>query len=343
MKRLLNTLYVTTQGAYLAREGETVVVRVEREEKLRVPIHTLDGIVCFGQVSCSPPLMGLCGERHVLISFMSERGRFLAGVHGPTSGNVLLRRAQYRAADDPGHTASIARAVVGAKIANSRTVLLRALRDFPELPSAGSLRAAEEELARILGQLLPEAPVDGVRGHEGEASRIYFGVFDHLVVGQKEEFAFHERSRRPPLDNVNALLSFLYTLLVHDMTSALEAVGLDPAVGFLHRDRPGRPSLALDLIEEFRPFLADRLALTLINRQQVKGSGFEKVESGAVSMDDATRKKVLVAYQERKRETLRHPFLGEEIEIGLLPHVQALLFARHLRGDLDGYPPFFWR
>ncbi len=343
MKHLLNTLYVTTQGAYLAREGETVVVRVERKEKLRIPIHTLDSIVCFGQVSCSPPLMGLCGERHVLISFMSERGRFLARVHGSTSGNVLLRRAQYRAADDPGHTASIARAAVGAKIANSRTVLLRALRDFPELPSAGSLRAAEEELARILGQLRPEAPVDGVRGHEGEASRIYFGVFDHLVVGQKEEFAFHERSRRPPLDNVNALLSFLYTLLVHDMTSALEAVGLDPAVGFLHRDRPGRPSLALDLIEEFRPFLADRLALALINRQQVKGSGFEKAESGAVRMDDATRKKVLVAYQERKRETLRHPFLGEEVEIGLLPHVQALLLARHLRGDLDGYPPFFWR
>jgi CRISPR-associated protein Cas1 len=343
MKRLLNTLYVTTQGAYLAREGEAVVVRVEREEKLRIPIHTLDGIVCFGQVSCSPPLMGLCGERHVLISFLSERGRFLARVHGPTSGNVLLRRAQYRAADGLEHAASIARAAVAAKVANSRVALLRAVRDHPEMAGADSLREAEAKLARILGQLHQPAPLDIVRGREGEASRIYFSVFDHLVVAQKEQFAFHERSRRPPLDNMNALLSFLYTMLVHDMTSALEGVGLDPAVGFLHRDRPGRPSLALDLIEEFRPFLADRLALALINRQQIKGSGFEKAESGAVGMDDATRKKVLVAYQERKKETLRHPFLGEDVEIGLLPHVQALLLARHLRGDLDGYPPFFWR
>jgi len=343
MKHLLNTLYVTTQGAYLAREGEAVVVRVEREEKLRVPIHTLDGIVCFGQVSCSPPLMGLCGERHVLISFLSECGRFLARICGPTSGNVLLRRAQYRAADDPERTASIARVAVAAKIANSRVVLLRAVRDHPELAHADSLREAEGELARILGQLRKPAPLDVVRGREGEASRVYFGVFDHLVVAQKDQFFFRERSRRPPLDNVNALLSFLYTLLVHDMTSALEGVGLDPAVGFLHRDRPGRPSLALDLIEEFRPFLADRLALALVNRQQVKGSGFKRTESGGVRMDDATRKKVLVAYQERKRETLRHPFVGEDVEIGLLPHVQALLLARYLRGDLDGYPPFFWR
>jgi len=343
MKRLLNTLYVTTQGAYLAREGETVVVRVEHETKLRIPIHTLDGIVCFGQVACSPPLMELCGARNVTISFLSERGRFWARVQGPTTGNVLLRREQYRRADNAEQTALVARAIVVAKVANSRTVLLRTLRDHPDIPYASSVEAASEQLSRILESLRRPVPVDVVRGREGEASRIYFSVFDHLIVAQKEEFAFRERSRRPPLDNINALLSFLYTLLTHDMTSALEGVGLDPAVGFLHRDRPGRPSLALDLIEEFRPFLADRLALALINRQQVKGSGFEKVESGAVSMDDATRKKVLVAYQERKRETLRHPFLGEEIEIGLLPHVQALLFARHLRGDLDGYPPFFWR
>jgi len=343
MKRLLNTLYVTTQGAYLAREGETVVVRVEHETKLRIPIHTLDGIVCFGQVACSPPLMELCGARNVTISFLSERGRFWARVQGPTTGNVLLRREQYRRADNAEQTALVARAIVIAKVANSRTVLLRALRDHPDMPHASSVEAATEQLSRILESLRRPIPVDVVRGREGEASRIYFSVFDHLIVAQKEDFAFRERSRRPPLDSINALLSFLYTLLTHDMTSALEGVGLDPAVGFLHRDRPGRPSLALDLIEEFRPFLADRLALALINRQQVKGSGFEKVESGAVSMDDATRKKVLVAYQERKRETLRHPFLGEEIEIGLLPHVQALLFARHLRGDLDGYPPFFWR
>lgn len=343
MKRLLNTLYVTTQGAYLAREGETVVVRVEHETKLRVPIHTLDGIICFGQVACSPPLMGLCGERHVTISFLSERGRFWARVQGPTSGNVFLRREQYRRADDEERTAAIARTVVTAKIANCRTVLLRALRDHPNTPHTPSLDAATHGLSRILENLRHPIPTDVVRGCEGEASRTYFSVFDHLIVAQKEDFVFRERSRRPPLDDINALLSFLYTLLTHDMTSALEGVGLDPAVGFLHRDRPGRPSLALDLIEELRPFLADRLALSLVNRQQVKGSGFEKVESGAVSMDDATRKEVLVAYQRRKQERLRHPFLGEEIEIGLIPHVQALLLARHLRGDLEGYPPFLWR
>jgi CRISP-associated protein Cas1 len=343
VKHLLNTLYVTTQGAYLAREGETVVVRVEHETKLRVPIHTLDGIVCFGQVACSPPLMGLCGQRNVAISFLSQYGRFWARVQGPTTGNVLLRREQYRRADDAEQTAFVARAVVVAKIANSRTVLRRTLRDHPDIPHASSVEDAILHLNRILENLRRPIPVDAVRGSEGEASRVYFSVIDHLIVAQKDDFAFHERSRRPPLDSINALLSFLYTLLTHDMASALEGVGLDPAVGFLHRDRPGRLSLALDLIEEFRPFLADRLALALVNRQQVKGAGFTKTETGAVTMDDATRKKVLVAYQERKQEILTHPFLREKIHIGLLPHVQALLFARYLRGDLDGYPPFLWR
>lgn len=343
MRHLLNTLYVTTQGSYLAREGETVVVRVERETRFRVPIHNLGGIVCFGQVSCSPPLMQLCGERQVAISFLSERGRFWARVEGPISGNVLLRREQYRRADDDQNSAEIARAVVIAKIANSRTVLLRALRDHPGNPGSSAMEEAAGRLAFLLNDLRQQLPLDAVRGREGDAARRYFGVFDHLITAQKEEFSFRERTRRPPLDNMNSLLSFLYTLLVHDVASALESVGLDPAVGYLHRDRPGRPSLALDLMEEFRPFLADRLTLSLVNRQQVKGKGFRKSETGAVIMDDDTRKEVLVAYQKRKQEEIQHPFLGEKVLVGLLPYIQAMLLARFLRGDLDGYPPFLWK
>ena len=343
MKRLLNTLFVTTQGTYLARDGETVLVRVEKETKLRVPIHTLGGIVCFGQVSCSPPLMGLCGERNVTLSFLSERGRFLARVHGPVSGNVLLRREQYRRADDLEASADIARGVVAAKIANCRTVLLRAARERSPPAEAKPLSNAAAHLAGVLADLRNPVPLDTARGKEGEAARVYFGAFDGLITAQKDAFAFHERSRRPPLDNINALLSFLYTLLVHDTTSALEAVGLDPAVGYLHRDRPGRPGLALDLMEEFRPFLADRVALSLVNRQQVRGKGFHKTETGAVLMDEETRKEVLVTYQKRKQEEIQHPFLGEKMMVGLLPHAQALLLARYLRGDLDAYPPFLWR
>ena len=343
MKHLLNTLYVTTQGAYLAREGETVLVRVDGETKLRVPIHTLGSVVCFGQVSCSPPLMGLCAERNVGISFLSERGRFWARVEGPVSGNVLLRREQYRRADDPVASAKLARAMVVAKIANCRTVILRAARERPEGEGASELTDAADHLAQHLRSLEEPMSLDTVRGKEGDAARMYFGVFDHLITAQREDFFFRERSRRPPLDNMNALLSFLYTLLVHDVRSALEGVGLDPAVGYLHRDRPGRPGLALDMMEELRPFLADRLALSLVNRQQVKGEGFRKTETGAVLMDDETRKEVLVAYQKRKQEEIQHPFLGEKVAMGLLPHCQALLMARCLRGDLDGYPPFIWK
>lgn len=343
MRHLLNTLYVTTQGAYLSREGETVLVRVEGETKLRVPVHTLGGIVCFGQVSCSPPLMELCGERKILISFLSEHGRYRARVEGPISGNVLLRREQYRRADDRELSAEIARGAVIAKIANSRTVLLRALRDHPANPGAPQLEHATLRLARIMEDLRRPVALDTVRGMEGEAARKYFDAFDHLITAQKEDFFFHERSRRPPLDNMNSLMSFLYSLLAHDVTSALEAVGLDPAVGYLHRDRPGRPSLALDLMEEFRPFLADRTALSLVNRQQVRGKGFRKTETGAVVMNDDTRKEVLMAYQKRKQEEIQHPFLGETVAVGLLPHIQAMLLARCLRGDLDGYPPFLWK
>lgn len=343
MRHLLNTLYVTTQGAYLSREGETVLVRVDHETKLRVPIHTLGGIVCFGQVSCSPPLMGFCGERNVALSFLSEHGKFFARVQGPVSGNVLLRREQYRRADSQEFSARIARSVVLGKLANCRTVLLRGIRDHAENPQVPALRAAAVRLGRLLEDLRQPAPLDAIRGLEGDAARTYFDVFDHLVTTQKEEFFFCERSRRPPLDNMNALLSFFYTLLAHDVTAALETVGLDPAVGYLHRDRPGRPSLALDLMEEFRPVFADRLALSLVNRQQIRGRGFTKTETGAVTMDDATRKEVLVTYQKRKQEEIQHPFLGERVEVGLLPFVQAMLLARYLRGDLDGYPPFLWK
>jgi CRISP-associated protein Cas1 len=343
MKRLLNTLYVTTQGSYLHREGETVEVSQEGEIKLRIPIHTLTGIVCFGQVSMSPPLMGLCAERQVMISFLSRNGRFLARVEGPVSGNVLLRREQYRRADDPDLAKEVACSVVTAKINNCRVVLQRALREHPDCEGAQNLAASVDHLSEMLKALEKASTSDSVRGLEGEAAANYFSVFNHLIFAQKEEFSFQDRNRRPPLDNTNALLSFLYTLLAHDVTSALETVGLDPAVGFLHRDRPGRPGLALDLMEEFRPYLADRLALSLINLKQVTGNGFTRTETGAVLMDDATRKEVITAYQNRKQEEITHPFLDEKIAIGLLPHAQSLLLARYLRGDLDGYPPFLWR
>jgi CRISPR-associated protein Cas1 len=343
MKRHLNTLFVTVQGAYLSREGQAVKVQVEKETRLRVPLHTLGGIVCFGRVSCSPYLLGLCGEQGVAVSFLTENGRFLARVHGYTPGNVLLRREQYRRADDPVAAAEIARAMVIGKVANARTVLLRAARDHPGGEGPEALRHAATLLERTVGEAQRVPTLDGLRGVEGEAARAYFGVFDHLVTAQKVEFAFRGRNRRPPLDNVNALLSFLYTLLAHDARAACEAAGLDPAVGMLHRDRPGRPGLALDLMEEFRPFLADRLALSLINRRQVQGSGFRTESSGGVTMDDATRRTVLTEYQKRKQEEIRHPYLGEKTTVGLLLHLQARLLARFLRGDLDGYPPFVWR
>lgn len=342
MKKLLNTLYITTQGTYVHRDGETVIASHDDQVLLRVPIHTLEGIVGFGRVSFSPPAMGLCAERGVGISHLSENGEFWARVEGPVRGNVLLRRRQYRVADDPECASAVAQNMVMAKIANCRTTLLRAARERDSASDA--IDQAAEALGRILDKLLRrQLPLDQVRGVEGESAALYFSVFDNLIVQQKGAFGFHGRSRRPPLDPVNALLSFVYTLLVHDVTSALESVGLDPYVGFLHADRPGRPSLALDLMEEFRPVLADRLVLTLINRQQVGGSGFEKAESGAVKMDAETRRAVLQAWQKRKQEEVRHPFLEESAAVGLFPFIQALLLARHVRGDLDAYPALVWK
>lgn len=343
MKPLLNTLYVTTDGAYVKRDRETVCIRVDGEIKARFPIHVLESIVCMGRVGFSTKVLDLCSRAGVGLSLLSPTGRFIARMHGPTSGNVLLRRRQYRLSDNEGSTAEIARAIVIGKVANCRNVLLRAARERQDTGSAESLSRAARNLADVLTKVQVSLPLDVVRGYEGEAAAAYFAAFDDLIVSQKDEFQFTKRSRRPPLDPVNALLSFLYTLLVHDVSGAAEAVGLDPAVGFLHRDRPGRPSLALDLMEELRPIMADRLALSLINRRQIRPDGFVKTESGAVSMDDATRKVVLIAYQERKREEIHHPFLGETIQFGLLAHIQALLMARHIRGDLDGYPTFFWK
>lgn len=343
MKKHLNTLFVTTQGAYLAKEGECVVVKVDNQVRLSLPIHTLGGIVCFGQISCSPFLMGFCAEKNVTISFLTEYGRFLARVQGPVSGNVLLRREQYRRADDPAASTELARYFLTGKIANSRSVLNRATRDHSDKIDTERISAASARLSIILQNTQSENDLNALRGYEGEAANVYFSVFDDLIVAQKHDFHFRERSRRPPLDRVNSLLSFLYTLMVHDISSALECTGLDPAVGFLHRDRPGRPGLALDLIEEFRSFFGDRLALSLINLQQVRGKGFKSSDSGAVVMDDDTRKAVLVAYQKRKQDIILHPFLKEKMPYGLLFHTQALLLARYLRGDLDGYPTFIWR
>jgi len=343
MKRHLNTLFVTTQGAYLCKEGETILVKVEQETRLRVPVHTLGGIVCFGQVTCSSFLMGFCAEHHVAISFLSEYGRFLAKVQGPVSGNVLLRREQYRRADDLPACARVTRSILTAKFINGRTVLQRALRDHGDKLADEDVARASRRIKGSLDKLSAEKTLDGLRGLEGDAAHSYFEAFDHLITAQKNHFVFKGRNRRPPLDNVNCLLSFVYTLLMHDIRSSLETVGLDPAVGFLHRDRPGRPGLALDLMEEFRPVIADRVALSLINLVRVKDKGFRKSEGGAVLMDDDTRKEVLVAYQTRKQDEIMHPFLKEKVTVGLLFHIQALLMARYLRGDLDGYPSFIWR
>lgn len=343
MKHLLNTLFITTQNSYLRKDGEAIVVEVDREVKFRIPVHTLGGIVCFGVVLLSPAVMHLCMEKQVAVSFLSENGHFLGKVIGKVNGNVLLRREQYRRAEDLQASARIAKSMILGKIANTRTVLMRSIRDNQGGPGITFLVQASKSLYHTLRYLREEIPIDTVRGKEGFAANTYFEVFDHLIISQKDDFFFRGRTRRPPLDNVNALLSFIYTLLTHDVVAALEVVGLDPCVGFLHRDRPGRPSCALDLMEELRPYLADRLVLSLINRQQVKPNGFTTTESGGVLMDDKTRKTVLTAYQERKREEITHPFLQEKIQIGLLPYVQSMLFARYLRGDLSGYPPFIWR
>lgn len=343
MKRHLNTLFVTTQGAYLRKDGDAVVVSIEKKTALRVPLLQLDGVVLFGRVSASPFLLGACAEAGVTVSMMTERGRFLAAVVGFTPGNVLLRREQYRRAEDQARSLEIARPMIAAKIANLRTVLLRGARDSKQPDAVNALSAAAERLASDPQRTMKAKSLDQLRGIEGDAANTYFSAFNHLLTRNTDAFRFTQRTRRPPMDPINALLSFLYTLLAHDVRSGCEAAGLDAAVGFLHRDRPGRPSLALDLMEALRPILADRLALSLINRQQVKLDGFSKSESGGVIMSDTTRKVVLAAYQDRKKDELLHPFLNEQVSIALIPHLQARLLARYLRGDHDLYPEFIWR
>lgn len=338
-----NTLYITTQGAYLSRDHATLCVRVEKETRLKVPLHHLEGVVCFGRVGVSHGVYEALGQHAIELSFLSEHGRFLARISPPTSGNVLLRRTQYRLADDPGACLRVARPIIAAKIQNARNTLLRAGRDYPDSPDAESFRRAASHLAAMIEQL-PAAPdLNAARGIEGETARTYFGAVNGLIRQQTDFFYMNGRSRRPPRDAVNALLSFIYALVRHDCSSALQAVGLDPAVGFLHGDRPGRLSLALDLMEEFRTLIADRLAFTLINRRQVSPDGFTSAPGGAVMLDDKTRRTVLKAYQERKREEVQHPVLNESMTVGVLPHVQSRLLARTLRGDLSEYPALVLR
>ena len=342
MRKLLNTVYVTTEGAALRKDGENLVAAVEGADTARVPLHMLGGLVAFGPILLTPALIGTCAERGIGIALLDRAGRFQARVEGPVSGNVLLRRAQYRQADDG---LDIVRSIVMGKIANQRAVLRRAIRDYgaAEPDSRTALESATDRMAAILRRVqLTDASIDALRGSEGEAATLYFAVFDHLVRSPDAGLRWTARSRRPPRDPLNALLSFLYTLLTHDCRSACESVGLDPAVGFLHRDRPGRPSLALDLMEELRAPLADRLALSLVNRRQLRDSDFRRMEGGAVLLSDDARKTVLTAWQDRKREERQHEFLGEKAPLGLVPFLQAQLLARHLRGDIDAYPPWFW-
>ena len=341
MRKLLNTLYVTTPDSFLTRDGDNIVIKVENDEKFRIPIHNLESVVCFGYMGASPHLMRLCTDHNVGLSFLTPSGRFQARIQGKTKGNVLLRRIQYRIADDEQAALEIARGCIIGKIVNCKTVLGRCIRDHEGAINAKKIRDMDALLVDGLQRAATCNSADTLRGIEGNCAKWYFDVFDEMILKQKDSFFFNERNRRPPLDNMNSILSFLYTLLAHDVESALESVGLDPYVGFFHTDRPGRPSLALDIMEELRPFLADRQALTLVNLQQVSGSDFIKKENGGVFITDEGRKTILSAWQKRKTEQITHPYLKEKIPVGLIPYAQALLLARFIRGDIDGYPPFF--
>ena len=343
MKKLMNTLYVTSEDSYLSLDGENVVVLDKEREIGRLPLHNLEGIVSFGYRGTSPALMGACAERNISLCYLTPQGKFLARVSGKIKGNVILREQQYRSFLDEKKSLEVAKNCITGKIYNARWVLERATRDHSMQVDVEKLKAASENLKNSLSLVRDCQSTEQLRGFEGEAAKVYFGVFDELILQQKKDFSFHGRSRRPPMDNVNALLSFVYTLLTNMVTSALETVGLDPYVGCLHTERPGRVSLALDLVEELRPVLADRFVVSLINKRMVTGKGFKAKENGAVLMDDETRKILLTEWQNKKKETLMHPFLNEKVEWGIVPYVQAMLLARYLRGDLDGSPPFFWK
>lgn len=343
MKHLLNTLYVTSEDVYLTLDGENVVANRDKEQVARYPLHTLQGIVSFSYAGASPALMGACANRDINITFCTPNGRFLARTAGIAHGNVLLRREQYRVADDPVRSCYIAKNMIFGKLYNARWSMERMLRDHKMRVDEVKFRNAIDIIKGLMPQVTEEISIDSLRGLEGVGASAYFGVFDDMILRDKDSFSFHGRNRRPPLDNVNAMLSFAYSLLTSDCASALEGVGLDAYVGFMHTDRPGRKSLALDLMEELRPCVADRFVLTAINNRVVSPNDFEKTESGAVLMKDDGRKKFLKAWQERKKENITHPFLQDKMEWGLVPHIQALLLARYLRGDLDEYPPFLWK
>lgn len=343
MKQLLNTLFVTSEDVYLSVEGENVLANKAQQVIARYPLHTLQTIVSFSYSGASPALMGACAERGIGLAFCTPRGRFLARVTGETSGNVLLRREQYRIADNDRRSCAIAKNMIFGKLSNSAASLQRTLRDHAPRVTDCGLEDAARQIKEVLPLVLEAPDMEALRGLEGVGAAAYFSVFDHLLLNRKEDFFFHGRSRRPPLDRVNAMLSFAYSLLAHDCASALESVGLDSYVGFLHRDRPGRTSLALDLMEELRPCMADRFVLTLVNNRMIKPEDFQTQDSGAVLLTEEGRKKFLQTWQERKRDTLTHPYLNEKMSWGMIPYIQALLLARYLRSDLDAYPPFLWK
>lgn len=343
MKHLLNTLFVTSEDVYLSLDGENVVANREHQEIARYPLHTLAGIISFSYPGASPALMGACAQRDISLAFCTPRGRFLARVTGASSGNVLLRRTQYRIADDPDPCCRIARSMIFGKIYNARWSIERTRRDHGLRLDSGHLSSVSSQLKELLPQITEAFSLDALRGLEGVGATLYFSVFDQMLLGEKPFFQFSGRNRRPPQDPANALLSFAYSLLTHDCASALESVGLDSYVGFLHRDRPGRTSLALDLIEELRPCMADRFVLTLVNNRVVGKSDFDIQENGAVFLNDTGRRTFLKHWQTRKQEILTHPYLQEKLSWGLVPYIQALLLARCLRGDLDSYPPFLWK
>lgn len=343
MRKLLNSLYITSENAYAALDGENIVVKLDGDVVGRRPLHTLKSIICFSYMGASPALMGKCAQEGIDLVFCTPKGKFLARTCGEIRGNVLLRRIQYRAADDPPQSCRIAGNFIFGKLNNARRVLNRARQDHAARIDTERFLKAEQQLSELMKLSLQETSLNALRGLEGAAASIYFGQFDDMILRNKDTFYYHERSRRPPMDCVNALISFAYVLLGNDCASALETVGLDPYVGFMHRDRPGRHSLALDLLEELRPCMADRFVLTLINNGILTKKDFETQENGAVLLKDTGRKKFLTEWQERKKVMVTHPFLKEKIEWGLLPYVQALLLARYLRDDIDGYPPFLWK
>ncbi len=343
MKKLLNTLYVTTPKAYLSLDGENVVLLQDQHEMGRVPLHNLEGIACFGYKGVSPALMGACAEKGIGLCFLTQHGRFLARINGPVRGNVLLRETQYFRATDETQSLAIAKSFLLGKIYNGRWCLERVKRDHAMRVNQEVLNGAIEQMLQSLASLEKAETRSELMGIEGIAAKAYFGVFPQMILKNEDTFVFDGRTRRPPLDPVNALLSFAYTLLGNEITGALEAVGLDPAVGFLHTVRPGRASLALDLLEELRAPLADRFVVTQINLGVFTEKDFLKKENGAIFMTDEARKRFLAAWQKRKQETLIHPYLKEKVQWGMVAYAQAMLLSRYLRGDLDAYPPFLWK